>query len=128
MLYFTAALVPEMVTEVTVALADVDRLDPACALMTDAKCWPFCSSEILVAADVLPLKNASQLALIAAIAAAPEVGSGAIEDAGADVAGDDGADEVAPGADEVAPEDGVLLLELHAVSPIAAASARPNAR
>jgi hypothetical protein len=57
------------------------------------------------------------------------VGSGAIEDADADVAGDDdGADEEAPGADEVAPEDGVLLLELHAVSPIAAASARPNAR
>lgn len=118
-LYFTAAEVAELiVTLVTVDEADCVWGEPSWLLMTLANFWPFCTREIFVAADVLPLKNASQLLVIADTAALPEVGSGAADDAGAEDAGV----EVCVG-DE--PEPVVLLLELlQAVS--AATSARPD--
>src|SRR5581483_4166411 len=119
-LYLTVAVPSELtVTLDTVALADDDRLDPAWLLMIWPNVWPFWSSEIFVAAEVLPLKNASQFAVIAETAPLPEVGSAAADE-GAD---DEGAiDEL----DGVEPDPVVPLLELlHAVS--AAVSASPAA-
>jgi len=96
--------------------------------MIVAKSWPFCTSAIFCVAVVEPLKNASQLVVIAAVAALPAVGS--VDDGAPD---DGAADDGAP--DDGAEEDGdeepvaVLLLELlQELTPIAAASAKPNAR
>jgi hypothetical protein len=77
----------------------------------------------------LPLKNASQLAVIAAIAPLPEVGSGpAVEGAADDGAAEDGAEDDGVDPDDEEPAVLVLLELLQEVTPIAAASARPNAR
>ena len=126
MLYFTAALVPLIVMPVTVAFADSDIGDPACPLMTDANFCPFCSSETLVAAEVFPPKNDSQLAVIAAWAPLPLAGSAAVDDEAED---EDAGAEV-PGAEDDPPEDeaGAETLDvdelLHAAAVI---SARPDA-
>ncbi len=85
------ALVAEFTTTaVTLAPAELARPEPACALMTDANFCPFSSSEIFFAAEVWPLKNASQFAVICALAlpdaAAPELLDGG-ELAGAEGAG-----------------------------------------
>jgi hypothetical protein len=97
---------------VTLADADFARPDLAWASITAANFCPFCSREIFFAAEVVPLKNASQFALIWAAALESPADADA-DDAGA---GDDGAELV----------EGELLLELlQAVT--AEASARPSA-
>jgi hypothetical protein len=74
----------------TLAEADFDRAEPAWPLMTEANFWPFCSTEIFFAAEVDPLKKASQLAVIAltAVELPPDAGElpGAAELGAADVA------------------------------------------
>jgi hypothetical protein len=57
------------VTLDTAADAEEARLEPDCALMTDANAWPFCRRLILFAAGVLGLKKASQFVLISVTAA-----------------------------------------------------------
>jgi hypothetical protein len=121
MLYTTAAVPPDFsVTLLTVALAELDSEEPAWLLMMLANVCPFCTSAIFIAAVVLPLKNASQLVVIAVVAPLPEVGS-VCRDGGAATA-----DGGPAGVAACVGEDGALLLELlHEV--IAAASAKPNA-
>jgi hypothetical protein len=63
------------VTWVTFADAAVASGEVAWDVITDANCDPFCSSAIRCATGVLALKNFAQLVSIAAVAAAPEVGS-----------------------------------------------------
>jgi hypothetical protein len=66
----------------------VARLVPACALMTEANFCPFWSSEIFVAAEVLPLKKLVQLVLISPVVLAdPPVEGEDAPDAAALVAG-----------------------------------------
>jgi hypothetical protein len=69
--YLTLAWVPAelTVTEVTFADADFDSAELAWPSMTEAKAFPFCNTEIFVAAEVFPLKNASQLVVIWLVAA-----------------------------------------------------------
>lgn len=112
MSYVTVALAGEVtLTAVTVADADFARPEPAWASITAANFCPFCSREIFFAAEVVPLKNASQFVLI--WAAALELPADAdADDAGAD---DDGAELV----------EAELLELLQAVT--AEASARPSA-
>jgi hypothetical protein len=57
-----------MVTELTLADADEAR-PPDSAWISAANFWPFCSSEIRFAVGVAGSKNASQFALIVAVAA-----------------------------------------------------------
>jgi len=73
-------------------LADADfaRPDRAWASITAANFCPFCRREIFFAAEVVPLKNASQFALIWAAALEAPADADA-DDAGAD---DDGAELV----------------------------------
>src|ERR671935_1174610 len=77
-LYLTVAWVPAefTVTEVTLAVIDLESDKPACALMVEAKAWPFCSNEIFLSADVAPLKNASQFDVTCPVAPEPEPGPG----------------------------------------------------
>src|SRR4029077_705199 len=83
MSYVTVALVAEFTTTaVTLAPAELARPEPACALMTVANFCPFSSSEIFFAAEVWPLKNASQFAVICALAL-PDAAAGELLDAGA---------------------------------------------
>jgi len=83
------------VTLDTDADAEEARLEPDCALMTDANAWPFCRRLILFAARVLGLKKASQFVLISATAAdEPPV---AEADGAADVAEADGAADAVAG-------------------------------
>jgi hypothetical protein len=91
MSYVTVASVGEVtLTAVTLADADFARPDPAWASITAANSCPFCSREIFFAAEVVPLKNASQFALIwAAALESPEDADA--DDASAD---DDGAELV----------------------------------
>jgi hypothetical protein len=65
---------------------------------------PFCSTEIFFAAEVEPLKNASQLAVISALALPPAAAgaellgaAGALEEAGAEAADEAGAGALADG-------------------------------
>jgi hypothetical protein len=82
---------------------------------------PFCSSEIFFAASVEPLKNASQLAVISALALPPaaagllgaELLAGADEDGGAEAAADE---EPAALADGAPAADVELLLQAAAVA------------
>jgi hypothetical protein len=83
---------------------------------------PFCSTEIFFAAEVEPLKNASQLAVISALALPPaaagaellaELLAGADEDGGADAAADE---EPAALADGAPAADVELLLQAAAVA------------
>src|SRR5206468_11020211 len=95
------------------------------ALMTDANFCPFSSSAIFFAAGVWPLKNASQFAVICALAL-PAAAAPVLLDAG-ELAGADG-EEAAEDAD--AALDGSALgdeLELLLQAAIVAASARPRA-
>jgi hypothetical protein len=57
-----------MVTDVTLADAE-EASPPDSAWISAANFWPFCSSEIRFAVGVAGSKNASQLALIVAVAA-----------------------------------------------------------
>ena len=99
----TAAwLVPVSDTWLTFDVARLASEPPCCALMTEAKTWPFCSRVRRLASGVLALKNVAQFDSIAETAPAPEVGS------------PDGDDEV--GGREVGGLDDVLLLLLHAPS------------
>jgi hypothetical protein len=130
-LYFTVADEPleARVTPLTVAVADEARLEPAWLLMTEAKTCPFWSSAIFCAAGVLPLKNAIQLLLIAAMAALPDVGSvvagNGAEDDGA--AADDDPDPEDDPEPEEEDDEGLLLLELQAVTARTVAThARPS--
>jgi hypothetical protein len=93
-------------------------------LISAEKIWPFCRSWILLEVGVDALKNASQLALIAAmVAAEPPLAAGLLA-AGLDAAGLDAAGLVA--VDAVAA--GVVELELVLEQAVtAAASARPSA-
>jgi hypothetical protein len=79
---------------------------------------PFCSSEIFFAASVEPLKNASQLAVISALALPPAAAGAELLGAGllgADEEG--GADEEAGGLADGAPAADVeLLLQAAAVA------------
>jgi hypothetical protein len=81
----TVACVAEITcTAVTVADADFARPEEAWAWIIAANSCPFCSSAIFLAAGVVPLKNASQFALIwtaayAADAAEPDAVDGAAE-------------------------------------------------
>src|SRR5215472_13656553 len=59
----------------TFALASSASGEPACALIIGANSDPFCSSAIRRATGVFALKNATQLAVIAAWAPAPVEGS-----------------------------------------------------
>ena len=112
MSYVTVALVGEVtLTAVTLADADFARPDRAWASITAANFCPFCSREIFFAAEVVPLKNASQFALIWAAALESPADADA-DDAGAD---DDGPELV----------EGELLELLQAVT--AEASSRPSA-
>jgi hypothetical protein len=73
---------------------------------------PFCSSEIFFAAPVWPLKNASQLVVICALALPPPAAAGAeLLGAAGLLAGADGdaAEEDGAGADELA--DGAAAVE-----------------
>jgi hypothetical protein len=65
---------------------------------------PFCSSEIFFAAPVEPLKNASQLAVISALALPPAAAGAELLGAAALLAGADGeaAEEAGAGADALA--------------------------
>jgi len=108
MSYVTVALAGEVtLTAVTLADADFARPDRAWTSITPANFCPFCSREIFFAAEVVPLKNASQFALIWAAALESP--------ADADADDDDGAELV----------EGELLELLQAVT--AEASARPSA-
>jgi hypothetical protein len=102
-----------MVTDVTFADADEAR-PPDSAWISAANFWPFCSSEIRLAVGVAGLKNASKLALIAAVVAdePPLELAGELLPAGA--------------AGDVAGVDELELLALEQAV-IAAASARPSA-
>jgi hypothetical protein len=96
-------------------------------LMMAENLSPFCSSEIFLAAPVFPLKNASQLAVICALALPPAAGAELLG-AAALLAGADGdvAEEAGAGADALAdgaPAAEVLEL-LHAAT--VAARARPT--
>ncbi|HEV2536255.1 MAG TPA: hypothetical protein VGU21_01975 [Streptosporangiaceae bacterium] len=84
---------------------------------------PFCSTEIFFAAEVEPLKNASQLAVISALALPPaaagaellgaELLAGADEEGGAEAAADEEAGALADG---VPAADVELLLQAAAVA------------
>lgn len=126
-LYLTVAVPSEFtVTLDTVAFADDDRLDPAWLLMTWPNVWPFWSREIFVAADVLPLKKASQLAVIADTAPLPAVGSAAAEEGADDEGAIDEPEVAGADVDGEEPDPVVPLLELlQAVR--AAVSASPAA-
>jgi hypothetical protein len=126
MLYLTAAVPPDFsVTLLTVAVADVDSGEPAWLLMMLAKFDPFCTSAIFIAAGDLPLKNISQLVVIAVVAPLPEVGSGSRDGGCATADGGPAGADACTGADgePVAP---LLLVEL-LQEVTAAASAKPNA-
>jgi hypothetical protein len=58
-----------IVTLLTFEVAELARAELACVLMTVANTWPFCSSVIRLATGVLALKNAAQLASMAACSA-----------------------------------------------------------
>ncbi len=78
MSYVTVASVGEVtLTAVTLADADFARPDRAWASITAANFCPFCSREIFFAAEVVPLKNASQFALIWAAALESPADAGA---------------------------------------------------
>src|SRR5271166_5598355 len=98
-------------------------LDPAWASMTEANFDPFCSSKIFLAPEVLPLKNASQTAVICATAAELPPVLGVAELAAEDEAGA----EVA-GVLEAEVEADVLELLLHAATVRARARASVGAR
>src|ERR1700741_4328623 len=71
MSYFTVACVAEFtVTFLTLAVARAARLEPDWLLMTEANCAPFCRSATRLLSEVLALKKASQIAVIA-VAAPP---------------------------------------------------------
>jgi hypothetical protein len=102
-------------TAVTLAPAVLASPDPAWALMIAENLSPFCSSEIFFAAPVWPLKNASQLVVICALALPPAAAGaellGAVLLAGGLLAGAEGeaADEDGAGADALA--DGAAAVE-----------------
>ena len=129
--YATAAWVADVsVTFCTVAPAVAPCGFEACALSTEANCEPFSTRPTLVAAGVLPLKNVTQVFLIAASAAAGVLAAEVVAEAVGvgDADGVAGAEVLAAtvALGEVAAELLLELLELeHAVS--AAAKARPNA-
>ncbi len=68
----------------TFADADFARPDAAWAWMMAAYFCPFCSREIFLAVGVVPLKNASQFALIWAAADAVDAADGDAVDGAAD--------------------------------------------
>src|ERR1700752_2157213 len=120
MSYFTVACVAEFtVTFLTLAVARAARLEPDWLLMTEANCAPFCRSATRLLSEVLALKNASQLAVIAAAAPAFAL---PVADAVADVAGAVvAAEDVPAGADE--PAELGLPLPLPPQAPRATVSA-----
>jgi hypothetical protein len=99
--------------------------EPAWALMVAANFWPFWSSEIFFAAEVLPLKNASQFAVICPLAPEPELlgaellGAAELPVAAGDVAGA----EAAGALDGEVPAGVLELLQAATV----ATNARPTA-
>jgi hypothetical protein len=110
-------------TAVTLAPAELASPDPVWALMIAENLSPFCSTEIFFAASVLPLKNASQLAVISALALPPAAAgaellgaeplAGADEEGGADAAADEEPAALAEGAPAA---DVELLLQAAAVA------------
>jgi hypothetical protein len=93
--------------------------------MTAANFCPFCSSEIFFAAEVWPLKNASQFAVICALAL-PDAAAPELLDAG-ELATAEG--EEADVALEVALDGWAVAVEVELLlqAAIVAASARPSA-
>src|SRR6266851_3917991 len=116
-----AEWVPVSVTLLTLALASNASGEPACALITEANCDPFCSNAIRCETGVLALKNATQLVLIAAIAPGPLLGSDPV--AGAELAGA----ELLPGALLAGGEPELLLPQAAKVKTAAASSAAGSA-
>jgi hypothetical protein len=85
--------------------------------MTEAYCCPFCSREILVAAEVLPLKKFSQFVLISPMAP-PELAEG--EPAGDGLVTEDAEGE--PAADDAG---GLAVVPLELLLHAAVMKARP---